>query len=82
MGGEDHVDSLAIPDVADQFQHLDPSLGIQTVRGLVEEDQFGTVHQGLRQLDSLFHSAGVSLHIPIPGFSEPDVMKDLMGSLQ
>src|SRR5439155_1746960 len=31
MRGENHMDSLAIPDVADQFQHLDPSLGVQTV---------------------------------------------------
>ncbi len=56
--------------------------GVEAVGRLIENQQFWTVRQCLRQLDELLHAQRVSADLAVAHFTKPDVKQRLMRSLQ
>ncbi len=54
-------DGVAAGEALDQVAHFDDLLGIEAHGGLIENDDFGIVHQGLGQADALLVAAGEAL---------------------
>jgi hypothetical protein len=59
-----------------------PATGIEAVGRLVEDDDPGSVNDGLGQLHQLFHAGGEATDLTVAGFTEPDEEQRLVGTLQ
>jgi hypothetical protein len=75
---EDQAHAAARGDVADQHQHLLAALRVESVRGLVEQQQLGVVHERLRELHALLHARRVGLEVSVARLAEPDVVEHLV----
>ena len=53
---EQHADAEVAREPAHELEHLVAALRVEAVRGLVEHDQLGRVHERLRELDALAHA--------------------------
>ena len=61
-----HADTELPVRFPDERQHLLASSGVEPGGGFVEKHDRGVMHQGLRQLYSLFHARRVTAHRAVP----------------
>src|SRR5438128_4768057 len=74
MGGEEHGDALAGPEVAHVGPHLIAALRIEAERRLVEKQYLRRVQQPTGDLETAFHATGERLHqviAPLPQLEHP-----------
>src|SRR5213596_2540416 len=74
VGGEEHGDALAVPEVAHVGPHLIAALRIEAERRLVEKQYLRCVQQPTGDLETAFHATGERLHqviAPLPQLEHP-----------
>ena len=81
MRREDHAHALVPGQVADQFQHRDAALRIQTAGGLIQEKPDRIVDQGLGQLQALLHALAVVVALAVALVGQPHVVQDFVSAL-
>lgn len=67
-----------VPHLEHQVQHPGAPVGIQAIGGLVQEEQPGTVNQGLGQLHPLAHPCGIPRNRPVAGLIQPHEVQHLV----
>src|SRR5277367_2427520 len=82
MRGDEKPDASLFANVLDDLHHALASHGVETVGGLVENEQLWAVHQRLGQFDELLHSQRIGAHFSIADFSEPHIEEGFVGALQ
>ena len=63
----------SVADAGDEAEHLVAAGGIEPVRRLVEEDEFGVVDERLRELDALLHARRIAADGAVTLLVEADV---------
>ena len=63
----------SLPVRLNEGEHLLAPQRVQAGRRLVQQDHYGVVYQGLRQLHTLLHACGVLADRPVALLVEPDV---------
>ena len=81
MGGQDDARAQLGVDAQHQVQHPAPAVGIEPVGGLVQENQFRAVHQGLGQLHALSHACGIAADGAVAGLVQPHKVEHLVGAV-
>src|SRR5215472_10431812 len=79
--GDHDRDAELRPDPADQVEHRVAPGGVQADRRLVEQQQPGIPHEGLRQLDPLLHPGGVGTDLAVALLIQAHVAQRLGGPL-
>ena len=79
--GHEHGDAELAARAPHQVQHLLAARGVEPVRGLVEEDQAGVVHERLRQLHALLHARRVAAHLAVALLEQAHVAQRLRRAL-
>ena len=62
----------------DQLEHLGPTIGIEPVRRLVEDQQLGPMRDRLGELDALAHAGRVALDGPVARLAQPHAIERLV----
>ena len=78
---ENQVDAFVVREVAHELEHLVTAFRVHAVGRLVEEEQIGIVHQGLRELDALLHAGRVGLDVAVAGLTQTNVEQDFVSTL-
>jgi hypothetical protein len=77
VAGED--DGLAAaPEFEDEVLDLPGADGVQARGGLVEDEEFGVVDQGLGDADAPLHALGVLADGPVLGVGQADHVQQLV----
>jgi len=79
--GEDDGDALCAESL-DGVPHGDAALGIEAGAGLVEEEDFGMMGDGARDLKALGEAAAEGLRIRCGAIAEAELIEELSGSLR
>ena len=79
MGAEQDVHAVLLLHFLDELEHALAGGGVEAIGGFVEDDEFGAVDNGLRELGHLFHAERVGADFAVARFAEADVKENFVG---
>ncbi len=77
VAGQQHRPAT-VGEVTQQPAHPGNALGIQPVRGLVQDQHLRLAHERLRDPEPLPHPEGVATHPPICRVGQPDQVQQVI----
>ena len=80
MGRQEHGDPFLLREAADFDPESRPALDVEARGRLVEEEDARPVHERQRKVKSALHPSGVTLHLAIGRFGQPDPGEQLVAS--
>ena len=78
LGGEQDGDALRV-EVVEVLPYRDAALRVESDRRLVEEEDFGVVHEGADEVDAAAHAAGVGADALSGHVRKADQLQQLVG---
>ena len=73
MGDHEDREGVLLPEAVDEVVHVLPDAGIERAEGLVEEQDLGLLHEGLRNRKALLHASGELRGVAVHGVREADL---------
>ena len=82
VGAEDDAEVAGLLHLADHADHALAGGRIEPIGRFVEDDEFRTVDDGLRELGELLHAQRIGPECTVAGFAEPDIKQRLVSALE
>src|SRR6185312_2091340 len=82
MRRDEEVDTGFLANLLNQLNHALPRNGVETVGGLVEDQQPRPMRQCLRQLGELFHPQRIAVYLAVPDLAQSNVEECFMRAFE
>ena len=71
--GDHQVHGLRVANLTDQFDHALARGRVQSIRRLIQKQQFRAMRDRLRQLHHLLHASRIGAEVPVADFAEANI---------
>ncbi len=77
VAGQQYCPAM-VGEVAEERSHPGDALGVQSVRGLVQDEHLRLAYERLRDAEPLPHPEGVATHPPVCRVGQPDQVQQVI----